>query len=99
MKGVGRLRCVLVLSNPDPEYVKALHEMFVLDAVICNTDRHFGNFGFLIDNRTNTLAAPAPLFDHGASKTSEADRKTDSREGGEAAGKVRAPSSAHELIL
>ena len=46
-------------------FTKALGEMFVLDALICNTDRHFGNFGFLIDNKTNQIAAPAPLFDHG----------------------------------
>ena len=36
-------------------YVNALHDMFVLDAVICNTDRHFGNFGFLVDNNTNQI--------------------------------------------
>ena len=41
--------------------------MLVLDALICNTDRHFGNFGFLIDNKTNKIVAPAPLFDHGNS--------------------------------
>lgn len=46
-------------------YVKALDDMLVLDALIFNTDRHFGNFGFLVDNRTNQIAAPAPLFDHG----------------------------------
>ena len=49
------------------EYVEALNDMLVFDAVICNTDRHFGNFGFLIDNRTNKIVAPAPLFDHGNS--------------------------------
>ena len=48
-------------------YQKALGDMLVLDALICNTDRHFGNFGFLVDNRTNQIAAPAPLFDHGNS--------------------------------
>ena len=37
------------------------------DAIICNTDRHYGNFGVLVDNKTNTIAAPAPLFDHGNS--------------------------------
>ena len=46
-------------------FVKALDDMIVLDALIFNTDRHFGNFGFLIDNKTNRIAAPAPLFDHG----------------------------------
>ena len=48
-------------------YAKALADMLVLDAIICSTDRHFGNFGFLVDNRTNEIVAPAPLFDHGNS--------------------------------
>lgn len=49
------------------EFVEALHDMFVLDAIIMNTDRHFGNFGFLVDNKTNEIVKPAPLFDHGNS--------------------------------
>ena len=49
------------------EYEKALNEMFVFDALIFNTDRHFGNFGFLVDSNTNQIIAPAPLFDHGNS--------------------------------
>ena len=49
------------------EFADALNEMLVFDAVICNTDRHFGNFGILIDNETNTIVKPAPLFDHGNS--------------------------------
>lgn len=48
-------------------FEKALNDMLVLDALIFNTDRHFGNFGFLVDNKTNRIAAPAPLFDHGNS--------------------------------
>lgn len=47
------------------EYVDALNEMLVFDAVVCNTDRHFGNFGVLADSHTNKIIAPAPLFDHG----------------------------------
>ena len=46
-------------------FVEALNDMLVLDAIIMNTDRHFGNFGFIIDNKTNKIVAPAPLFDHG----------------------------------
>ena len=46
-------------------FVNALNDMIVLDAVIMNTDRHFGNFGFMVDNKTNKIVAPAPLFDHG----------------------------------
>lgn len=49
------------------EFVAALDDMLVLDALIFNTDRHFGNFGFLVDNKTNKIVAPAPLFDHGNS--------------------------------
>ena len=41
--------------------------MFILDALICNTDRHYGNFGFLVNNKTNIIESPAPLFDHGNS--------------------------------
>lgn len=48
-----------------PQFAAALDDMLVFDAVVCNTDRHFGNFGFLIDSRTNQITAPAPLFDHG----------------------------------
>ncbi len=47
------------------DFVNALDDMIVLDALIFNTDRHFGNFGFLVDNKTNKISAPAPLFDHG----------------------------------
>ena len=49
------------------DFVKALDDMLVFDALIFNTDRHFGNFGFLVNNKTNKIAAPAPLFDHGNS--------------------------------
>ncbi len=54
-------------ENLGEEYVRALDDMLVFDAIICNTDRHFGNFGFLVDNKTNKITAPAPLFDHGNS--------------------------------
>lgn len=48
-------------------FVDAFNDMLVLDALICNTDRHFGNFGVMIDSETNKIIAPAPLFDHGNS--------------------------------
>ena len=59
--------------NAVKEYYRSLGDQFynefvdmiVFDAVVCNTDRHYGNFGFLVDNDTNQIAAPAPLFDHG----------------------------------
>ena len=49
------------------EFEKALNDMFIFDALIFNTDRHYGNFGFQIDSHTNEIIAPAPLFDHGNS--------------------------------
>lgn len=45
----------------------ALRRMFVLDALILNTDRHLGNFGFLFDNQTMEIQKPAPVFDHNRS--------------------------------
>lgn len=50
-----------------PKFENALNDMFIFDALIFNTDRHYGNFGFLIDSHTNSIIAPAPLFDHGNS--------------------------------
>lgn len=47
------------------EFARALNEMIIFDAVIFNTDRHYGNFGVLVDSKTNQIVAPAPLFDHG----------------------------------
>ncbi len=49
------------------KFIDALNDMLVFDALIMNTDRHFGNFGFIVDNKTNQIVAPAPLFDHGNS--------------------------------
>ena len=48
-----------------PKFVQALQDMLLFDAVIKNTDRHFGNLGFLLDSQINKIIAPAPLFDHG----------------------------------
>lgn len=45
----------------DPRFA----DIFLLDAVIFNTDRHMGNFGYLIDNDTNEIVGAAPVFDNG----------------------------------
>ena len=49
---------------------EALHDLrfapvFFFDALIFNTDRHMGNFGFRVDNDTNEIVGPAPIFDNG----------------------------------
>lgn len=54
-------------SSLGNEFITALNEMLVFDAIIMNTDRHYGNFGVLVDSKTNKIIAPAPLFDHGNS--------------------------------
>ena len=48
-------------------YYDAFTDMLIFDALIYNEDRHFGNFGLMVDNRTNEPCAFAPLFDHGIS--------------------------------
>lgn len=47
--------------------MKNFEDMMVFDSLIHNTDRHLNNFGMLIDNNTNKILGPAPLFDHGNS--------------------------------
>lgn len=57
------------------EYIKSLGDsyynefvdMLVFDALIYNEDRHFGNFGLIVDNKTNEPCAFAPIFDNGLS--------------------------------
>lgn len=44
---------------------EALADLMLFDALICNTDRHLGNFGMLFNNEDNTLISPAPIFDNG----------------------------------
>ena len=54
-------------KKPGQDYLNAFSDMMIFDAVICNTDRHFGNFGLMVDNKTNRPVSFAPLFDHGLS--------------------------------
>ena len=64
----GGMQAVIGYYKPlGPAYMDSLEDMFVFDAVIANTDRHFGNFGFLVNSKTNQVIGPAPLFDHGNS--------------------------------
>lgn len=50
----------------DSEFER-LCSMLSFDALICNTDRHYTNFGFLRDNHTGRLLGFAPVFDNGRS--------------------------------
>ena len=54
-------------KNLGENYYDALMDMILLDVIILNVDRHFGNFGLLVDNETNRIVKPAPIFDNGLS--------------------------------
>lgn len=54
-------------KNLGESYYNDLISMLIFDAVVCNTDRHLGNFGFLIDNQKNEIIGTAPIFDNGLS--------------------------------
>ena len=45
----------------------AFRRMCILDAIILNADRHFGNFGVLFDTETLEIIGMAPAFDHNRS--------------------------------
>ena len=55
------------LTQLGPEYYDAFADMLIFDALICNEDRHFGNFGLMVDNHTNQPIGFAPIFDNGLS--------------------------------
>ena len=64
----GGLRaCLDYYADLGEDFEEDLQSMLVFDAVIYNTDRHFGNFGILRDNHNGAIIAPAPLYDHGMS--------------------------------
>ena len=44
--------------------VNEFRRMIVADSVMVNSDRHFGNFGFLVDNRDYHVIGLAPAFDY-----------------------------------
>lgn len=46
---------------------EAYQDLMVFDSLICNRDRHLGNFGYLVDNNTGEYISPAPIFDNGFS--------------------------------
>lgn len=55
------------LKSLGGDYYDSFADMLIFDALICNTDRHFGNFGLLIDSKTNEPLKFAPIFDNGLS--------------------------------
>jgi hypothetical protein len=48
-------------------FLEDLLGIVLLDAMILNSDRHFGNFGMMRNNLTGKFVGLAPAFDHGMS--------------------------------
>lgn len=44
-----------------------VEKMLVLDHLVCNFDRHWNNFGVLVDSESAQWLRPAPIFDTGES--------------------------------
>ncbi len=63
----GLKACLDYYQGLGPEAYEQIKSMLVLDAVIYNEDRHFGNFGVLRDNHTGDVTGAAPVFDNGMS--------------------------------
>lgn len=59
------LNCCEKLGIPD--VTEQLQQMMILDYLICNQDRHFGNFGAIRDAVTLEWMGFAPIFDSGTS--------------------------------
>ena len=55
------LNCCEKLGIPD--VTEQLQQMMILDYLICNQDRHFGNFGAIRDAVTLEWMGVAPIFD------------------------------------
>ena len=68
----GFLPARFVMSGDNAVKDVRFAEIFFFDAIVFNTDRHLGNFGFLVDNDTNELKGLAPIFDNGYSLFSQA---------------------------
>lgn len=73
------------------KYYDDFVDMIVFDVVILNTDRHFGNFGFMVDNHTNKICTTASLFDHGLSLLTYA--RDDDLQDWETYAKTRVPAT------
>lgn len=52
---------------------KKFSDMILLDSLVFNTDRHYGNFGLLRDNKTGKFIDFAPIFDNGDGLLSKGD--------------------------
>ena len=59
--------CLDFYQSISSNALEDLKSMLIFDAVILNEDRHFGNFGVLMDSHTCKIKGAAPVFDNGVS--------------------------------
>ncbi len=59
------LRCTEYLKIPNVQ--DYMDNLFIVDFLIENTDRHYGNFGFIRDVNSLKFLGAAPVFDSGTS--------------------------------
>ena len=59
--------CLNYYRGISEEAYEDIKSMLVFDALIYNEDRHFGNFGVLMDSETCEIRGAAPIFDNGVS--------------------------------
>ena len=62
---LGYLPAGRIMSVAEALEDKRFADIFFFDALIFNTDRHLGNFGYLVDNDKNEIVGVAPIFDNG----------------------------------
>ena len=62
-----KTNCTLAGISDYSKIEEDLCKMLILDFIIANTDRHFGNFGFLRNPDTLEWIGLAPVFDSGSS--------------------------------
>ena len=62
---VGFIPAGRLLSQQDALADERFSDIFFFDALICNPDRHLGNFGYLVAHETNEIVGVAPIFDNG----------------------------------
>ena len=67
VKKGGIKACLDFYRDISEQALEDLKSMLTFDAVIYNEDRHFGNFGVMIDNLTGEIKSAAPIFDNGVS--------------------------------
>ena len=72
VKSGGIAACLDFYGSISERALEDFKDMLVLDAVIYNDDRHYGNFGVMRDNHTGKIIGAAPIFDNGRSLFSEA---------------------------